>query len=723
MNWQIEQSGFASITGLDTRAAWLLNDSSSDYLKSEEHLIPFVVRISPEKDELASQVIGELVGANVIYVSSWYLTESLVRGERTIRYPKSGAVFVAYAGKRFFDLLAGIEKSELFRSLNLSVLQGAAKSIELRTPLLRAQPDLLSFGDPRLNQGDAFDDRVLKKLQPQVNEWSEDTVVMAVIDDGVPIANTRFQNQSGTRIEHFWRQDGANTSASVPTGAELNRSEINNLLSASEVAGIVDEDTFYRRAGLASFTESGGVHKSVAWRASHGAHVMDMATGFAKDKDVLNRPVVAVQLPASVVEDTSGSELDHHVIEAIEYILQRAELIAPGKSLPVVINLSFGRYAGPHDGSSVLEKYLDQVVIDRPNTRIVLPAGNSRQERCHSVISKQDLTDNQGEVTLTWRVQPDDRTHSSLQLWLPLDSSFNPPTSDRIRISVIAPNGDESPELGEIPGQGDLVYLVKGETVCRVNSSFITDDTRRCLFQLSLMPTSRNENLDGSNGRLAVAPAGDWRIIVKDINLPATADINAWIERDDTAYSYQSRGRQSYFDSENYKKFDDSFVPIEFDPNSDSTTRRQGTINGIATGDKTIVVGAMYGKERTVTEYSSCGPGSESFDTSVATRMGPDLLTVSDDSKVHRGVPGCGTRSGSVVYFNGSSVAAPRVAREIADLLVAGGDADRTQLAQIVNSQDPLSGTNGECSGSGRWDLRHPHDSPYRTDKEEVGIT
>ena len=718
MSWDIEQSGFGSIVGMDARAAWLLKDNQADYIRSKDALIPFVIRIeNSPKDNAALRVVGELVAADLLYVSSWYLTESSEDG--SVSYPKPGKPFVAYAGKRFFDLLAGDGKSELFGSIDINLLREADKSIELRTPLVRAQPDWLSPDNPQRIAATTSQDKQLQDPVSQVDALAEDTVIMAVIDDGIPVANTRFQNLSGTRIEYFWRQDGPDSSLTVPNGTELTRSTINTLLSASEAGGVVDEDYFYKKAGLAAFNEPDGAHKSVAWRASHGAHVMDTATGFSKEMDVKNRPIIAVQLPSSVVENTSGSELDQHVIDAIEYILQRADAISPDRTLPLVINLSFGRYSGPHDGSSELERFMDNVVHTREKTRIVLPAGNSRQERCHSVVTKTDLKKNQDEVTLNWRVQPDDRTHSYCHIWLPADANFNPPARDRIKISVIAPNGDTSSELGEVPGQADLVYRINGSSVCRVSSRFI-DETSRSLLTLSMMPTSRNDNLDGSSGVQPRAPAGTWKIIIKDISLPDSSEIHSWVERDDTVYGYSIRGRQSYFDDTSYQRYDETSRPTEFDSDDESFTKRLRTLNGISTGENTIVVGAMYRKEDSITEYSACGPISAPFGVAAPSRDGPDLLVVADDSKVHRGIAGAGTKSGSVVYFNGTSVAAPRVAREVADLLAAGGNADRNQLAGIVSGLDPAGKSN--CGGNGRWGLKDPQGRPARIEPDIIGM-
>ena len=49
-------------------------------------------------------------------------------------------------------------------------------------------------------------------------------------------------------------------------------------------------------------------------------------------------------------------------------------------------------------------------------TRFVLPAGNAQLSRCHAVI---DLVTPAPTVEFEWIVQPDDRTHSVVHVWLP----------------------------------------------------------------------------------------------------------------------------------------------------------------------------------------------------------------------------------------------------------------------------------------------------------------
>jgi hypothetical protein len=64
-------------------------------------------------------------------------------------------------------------------------------------------------------------------------------------------------------------------------------------------------------------------------------------------------------------------------------------------------------------------------------------------------------------------------------------------------------------------------------------------------------------------------------------------------------------------------------------------------------------------------------------------------MASSDDSRVHQGILAAGSRSGSVVPLNGTSVAAPQIARIVADDLAAGGNGDRPMVWNRAQLDDP----------------------------------
>ena len=156
--------------------------------------------------------------------------------------------------------------------------------------------------------------------------------------------------------------------------------------------------------------------------------------------------MIAVQLPSPVVARTNNDYLaDAYIWLAILYILDRADRLAgPGCKPRLVINVSFGCIAGPHDGSGLLETHMDRLIESREGlTQIVLAAGNAHLSRCHAVV---DLAA-KGPVEFDWVVQPGDRTHSLLQVWLPGPGD---PDVNRLEMTVKTPEFDEETLEGDV---------------------------------------------------------------------------------------------------------------------------------------------------------------------------------------------------------------------------------------------------------------------------------
>jgi hypothetical protein len=489
------------------------------------------------------------------------------------------------------------------------------------------------------------------------------TVVIGIIDDGLAFAHERFRlSPYETRVEHLWLQDGDYDpkGSPVPYGRELRKKEIDDLLRHYQPTGFVDEDGLYRRVGAIDFRRRR--HQSVARRAAHGTHVMDLACGYDfRQEAVPNRPIICVQLPAATTEDTSGATLDDHGLDAIRYILDRADAIARRRGcgrLPVVINLSYGNVAGPHDGSSALEQAIDELVRARPKTRVVLPAGNSNLARLHAEVQ---FDEPKQTIPLHWRVLPDDKTPSFLEIWLP---PGDPVEESRIGLRIMPPSGPRSePALAERSGFGLQLKLNDGQILCEARYRHIPAPTNRGMFLVALQPTTRTE------AAAPIAPSGIWTVELENLAFTRDHLIEAWIQRDDTPFGFRRRGRQSYFDHECYRRFDARGREIERDTHPEQAASpchvsRAGSTNAIATGEETIVAGGFLRKEGRAARYSA--------ERASEMEPLPRYLAPSDDSLVHLGLRAAGTRSGSVATMNGTSVAAPQVTRWIADQLAEG---------------------------------------------------
>jgi hypothetical protein len=664
---QSPESGFARIVGMDPAADWLLGPALQDYLPpgGGEMLIPLLLRV--DNPEVLAVLNRLQPRADDPRRSRFRVLALDSQDGRALRL---GRFFAAFASLEFLKELA--EGGDELRTL-----RAGAKQIQLGLPF---RADAVQAGEVK----DAISGEAPPPVCPR-GDWPEGTIVVGVIDDGVAFAHERFRTAAGlTRFEAFWNQDGKPPSPSVDYGIEHGRAAIDTLLQTHRTAGLTDEDAIYRAAGLADFSRQG--HKSVAFRAAHGTHVLDLAAGPEPGKPLpANRPIIGVQLRVSSTASQSGPGLDWDVRNAVTYILDRARrLTVPGAPLlPVVINFSYATHAGPHDGTSWLEQAIEQAIEDARQiggvtARVVLPAGNTHLSRCHAAVSFKKSDE---AVDLGLRLQPDDRTLSAVEFWLP-PSAGAPPAASRVSLSIEAPDGAVG-TVAEAVGS-ELKLERNGLVYCRGSYSFVGTPTLRGCFRLDFAPTARL-----LPDMAAVAPAGRWLVRLTNAGLTPAESIHAWIARDDLVFGYPRRGRQAYFEKICYRRFDELGRELTDPPQPPCEVQRSSMVSGIATGASPLVVGGMLRKERRVASYSAGGPViSPAVGPSMSAERRPHLLVHSEDSKVHAGVLAAGARSGSAVAMRGTSVAAPQLTRWIADRLAENGASGRAAVIDLAVSQE-----------------------------------
>jgi hypothetical protein len=481
--------------------------------------------------------------------------------------------------------------------------------------------------------------------------------VLGLIDDGIAFAHDRFLDASGrTRIEYLWDQGAPPGGSPWGLGMEIEKhgqpGGIDALRSACRYGGLVDEDELYVRSGFDDRLNR--THNPLAARATHGTHVLDLASHCGNPPPADSEPIIAVQLPGASVADTSGATLGPQVLLAFLYIVWRADCIAERcnstQPLPLVVNISLGIAAGPHDGSSLFERCLDALIhlcnSASVPTHVVLPSGNHRLAQGHAELDVDAGT----LVSLHWRVLPDDLTESHAEVWLPAVSG-----SSLLRLRLHAPDGSVTSTWldGSVPGwQWPAAPAAPIALVSRV----VDPGNSQVCFRLHLAPTA------DPDGLLALAPAGVWKV---EIDNPGTAPvkcIHAWIQRDDTAFGHRPRGRQSRFDDAQYERFDAYGRPLDTDPvGTTSYVRRSGSYSAYAGGTNPVVVGSYRASDGRSVGYAGIGP-TMAPKRGLPNPQGPDVLLPSEDSPSHRGLLAAGTRSGSSVAMGGTSVAAPLAA-------------------------------------------------------------
>jgi hypothetical protein len=212
---------------------------------------------------------------------------------------------------------------------------------------------------------------------------------------------------------------------------------------------------------------------------------------------------------------------------------------------------------------------------------------------------------------------------------------------------------------------------------------------------------------------------GKWTVTIRRSGAPAyESPIHCWIQRDADPGTFRSGSRQSYFDDPCNIGYDETGALREEDTD-DAFVRRFGSLNGLATADTSMIVAgfrlgqglgsslehalpALYSSAGIFEPEEEClsanpaGGGKEGQPSRRAFRK-PQVAcsSMSDRSKVLPGTIAAGVRSGARSFVQGTSAAAPFVARQLAKAFVTAEDAV-VERAAAENYRPLLSGWTGK---------------------------
>lgn len=481
----------------------------------------------------------------------------------------------------------------------------------------------------------------------------EAELVIGVIDQGCAFLNRAFSHAGAPRQTRFlslWRQrpDPVDAPWQVPAemgyGLELTGEAIDHLLAPLSTPA--DEARAYEELGYP-------VNAQRRFSAElHGTHVLDIAAGLPQPLPpaVSAKPaamdaaaqaaLVFVELPQPLTKDATGASCDAFVLDAVRYILHRA-----GSKARVLINLSIGSFAGPHDGSSLLERALDALVAaEGGRLSICVAAGNAALERWHAQGRLRRLP--RGEsATFTWRTVPGDETDSFLELWAFGEAGAPLPP---LQVDVIAPDG-RSRLQASLPGGAarDGLRLQDRLQACLdLRERPALDGRPRALALLSLAPTA---------GPRAGQPAGAWQVTVRRSASPAQLSLAVWLQRDTPGPTRD-------------------LLQSALEGVSDNLTiDGSGATSSLAGASRLVVVGAVGDSDAKPSRYSPT--------------RGIRAWGASDESPSAPGKICTGGLSGSHDRIAGTSAATPMVLRAMAN------DPDRAHaLARPANGKVPILG-------------------------------
>ena len=289
-------------------------------------------------------------------------------------------------------------------------------------------------------------------------------VLIGIVDSGIDFTLPDFKNPDGTsRIRYLWDQ----------------------FLDIEYTSDEIDQNS-----GQIRSTDISG----------HGTAVAGIAAGSGNFKGVAPESELIIVKMAAARED--GFPRTTQLLRGIDYVIRKALEL----QMPAAINISFGNTYGDHRGTSLVERYIDDVSNIWKNC-ICIGMGNEATSAGHTSGTLQDDAEEIIELAVQER-----QTSFSVQLWKEY--------TDEVEIYLVSPSGVRVGPVQEI-----------------LNSQqFIIDRTKLLLYYGEPSPYSTTQEI-----YMDFVPqedyvnAGVWRIVMiprRIVNgnyemwLPAEAALN-----------------------------------------------------------------------------------------------------------------------------------------------------------------------------------------------------
>ncbi len=268
-------------------------------------------------------------------------------------------------------------------------------------------------------------------------------VLVGVVDSGIDYDHLDFRvdedegmpGEESSRISFIWDQTDPYSlpPAGYTYGSEYTRNQIESDISAGYGPS------------------SGSVRQED--NAGHGTHVSGVIASDGSSSD-LGYVGVAPEASLIAVKTTFSTNA---IIDGVSYIKDKAYDL--GKSV-VITNLSLGTQSGPHDGTSLFEQGISNLVSD--DHLITVSAGNSGDRKIH--LGLDAYTGLEAEYSIDVPFYSPSSTTSD---YFSLDGFYA--SDGYIDAKLIGPGGDETAWVGS--GQANSfilssgsVYISNGET-------------------------------------------------------------------------------------------------------------------------------------------------------------------------------------------------------------------------------------------------------------------
>ena len=258
--------------------------------------------------------------------------------------------------------------------------------------------------------------------------------LIGIVDSGIDYENAEFRNEDGTtRIVSLWDQSvNGRPPAGYLAGTEYTREQID--------AALATEDKEVRRQMVKTSDVSG-----------HGTAVAGIAAGNGRGSEGRRFRGAAPEAELIIVKmgapREGGFPRTTELMRGVDYIVRKAVELRR----PVAINISFRNTYGSHDGTSLVERFLNDIA-DMWKNVICIGSGNEGASAGHvsgkvrrQISETVELAVQQREPAL------------SIQIW----KSY----VDEMGVSVISPSGRQAGPFYEFLGAqryilGDTELLI-----------------------------------------------------------------------------------------------------------------------------------------------------------------------------------------------------------------------------------------------------------------------
>lgn len=262
-------------------------------------------------------------------------------------------------------------------------------------------------------------------------------VYMAILDSGIDYTDPMFRYADGTtKIAWLWDQGkradaekGEKPPQGFFTGVEYSRKMLNANLQKNSERLTTDV-------------------------TGHGTNVAKIAVQGAPESELI---VVKLDTARGTYPSTVS------LLRAFTYVAKKAQ----AENMPVAINLSYGNTYGAHDGSSLLERFIDNITEVGRNV-ICIGAGNEGASAGHFAGK---LTENEIQ-RISFAMGTYERSFS-LQLWKWY--------ADRMDISILSPAGEQ--------------YLIRNQDAGGEAQQAVMEQTKLLIFSGRPQPYRKREEV------------------------------------------------------------------------------------------------------------------------------------------------------------------------------------------------------------------------------------